>query len=164
MKQTRRFRCQPEAVTAARRYVRGALSERSRQVVEAAELLTSELATNCVRHAHTDFEITIDDGEGLRIEVRDSGPGEPRPRRPAPRELAGRGLLIVEAMADAWGVIDEAAGKTVWFSLDHRAGAGRAAPGRARGEEAAAARDAGKRQESGSQASPRARRRGRLLA
>jgi anti-sigma regulatory factor (Ser/Thr protein kinase) len=117
MTDSRRFRCRPEAVTAARGFVRDALRSQSLEVVEAAELMTSELATNCVRHAHTDFEVAIHREGGIRIEVRDTGDGRPRRLSPLSKEPSGRGLLIVEAMSDSWGVIPDSDGKTVWFTV-----------------------------------------------
>jgi anti-sigma regulatory factor (Ser/Thr protein kinase) len=117
MTATRSFRCQPEAVTAARRFVRDVLSDQSLEVVQAAELMTSELATNCVRHARTDFELSVHSRDEIRIEVRDTGRGRPRPLSPAPQDPSGRGLLIVEAMSERWGVIPASSGKTVWFTL-----------------------------------------------
>jgi anti-sigma regulatory factor (Ser/Thr protein kinase) len=104
-------------VTAARRFVQEVLSDRPFELVQAAELMASELATNCVRHAQTEFELTIHTQGQIRIEVRDAGEGRPRLLSPAEREISGRGLRIVEAMADAWGIIPVANGKTVWFTL-----------------------------------------------
>jgi anti-sigma regulatory factor (Ser/Thr protein kinase) len=118
----RRFRCQPESVPAARRFVREALHDQSRDILEAAELMATELATNCVQHARTSFELTIDHGRGqIRIEVRDTGPGRPVPRSPTPQERTGRGLRIVEAMSDSWGIDPSSRGKTVWFTVPRRA-------------------------------------------
>jgi anti-sigma regulatory factor (Ser/Thr protein kinase) len=114
---SRRFRCQPEAVTAARSFVRDALVDQPLEITQAAELMASELATNCVRHARTDFELVIRSRDQIRIEVRDTGDGRPTPLSPAPRDPSGRGLLIVEAMSDEWGVIPASDGKTVWFTL-----------------------------------------------
>ncbi len=121
MTPARDFRCQPDAVPAARRFVREHLRGHSDAVVEAVELMTSELATNCVRHARTDFELSVDAGPEIRVEVRDTGGGRPVPQSPGARDPSGRGLLIVEAMSDEWGVIDAADGKIVWFSLLDRA-------------------------------------------
>jgi anti-sigma regulatory factor (Ser/Thr protein kinase) len=110
-------------VPAARRFVRDALREQSRDLLEAVELMASELATNCVRHAQTCFELIIDDAHSkIRVEVRDAGQGRPVPRSPAPTDRTGRGLRIVEAMADAWGVDLSSSGKTVWFTVPHNAG------------------------------------------
>ncbi len=121
MKATRRFPCRPEAVTAARRFVRDVLHGQSRETVESAELMASELVTNCVRHAHTGFELTIQSQGEIRVEVRDRGGGRPIVLSPTPREPAGRGLRIVDAMSDAWGVISTRDGKAVWFTLAQRA-------------------------------------------
>ena len=117
MTRTRQFRCRPEAVTAARGFVRDVLRGQSPEVLEAAELMTSEVATNCVRHAHTDFELAIHSKGQVRIEVRDTGQGRPRLLSPASREPSGRGLLIVDALSDSWGVIPTENGKTVWFTV-----------------------------------------------
>jgi anti-sigma regulatory factor (Ser/Thr protein kinase) len=118
----RRFRCQPESVPAARRFVRDALRHQPGAVLEAVELMATELATNCVQHARTSFELTVNDGrEHIRIEVRDTGQGRPEPRSPTPRERTGRGLRIVEAMSDSWGIEPSSAGKTVWFTVPRQA-------------------------------------------
>jgi len=113
----RRFRCRPEDVTAARLFVREHLSDEAPETVQAAELMTSELATNCVMHAHSDFELAIDAHDQIRIEVSDAGRGRPTMMQPDVRALTGRGLRIVDAMSDAWGVIANTPGKTVWFTL-----------------------------------------------
>ena len=113
----RRFRCRPEDVTAARLFVRAQLSDEPPEMVQAAELMTSELATNCVMHAHSDFELAINAHDQIRIEVSDAGRGRPTLLQPDVRALTGRGLRIVDAMSDAWGVIANTPGKTVWFTL-----------------------------------------------
>ncbi|WP_434588237.1 ATP-binding protein [Streptomyces sp. A5-4] len=90
-------------------------------------LIVAELATNAVTHGRVpgrDFELRLAlDGEGvLRIEVSDAR----TERRPVPPHLApptgaeaggGRGLLLVEALADGWGVLDREVGKTVWATV-----------------------------------------------
>jgi anti-sigma regulatory factor (Ser/Thr protein kinase) len=109
-------------VPAARRFVRDVLREQSRELLDAVELMASELATNCIHHAKTSFELKIDDAQSqIRVEVRDSGQGRPVPRSPAPTDRTGRGLRIVEAMAEAWGVERSSSGKTVWFTVPHNA-------------------------------------------
>jgi anti-sigma regulatory factor (Ser/Thr protein kinase) len=95
-------------------------------LVDTAELLTSELVTNALRHTGGGAELTATLSPGprnrLRIEVRDSLAR----RLPSARAAAaaagdhgtsGRGLLLVEALSDAWGVHPRGAGKVVWFEL-----------------------------------------------
>lgn len=118
MKRSQVFRGRGESVAQARRFAREALSDLSEETRETVELLVSELATNCVRHARSDFEITLQLARGkVRVEARDSGTGQPTPRTPEPSEPSGRGLLIIEAMSERWGVIAGAGGKTVWFEV-----------------------------------------------
>lgn len=131
MTSVRSFDCRPQAVTAARRFVRETLSGEAPELIDAAELMTSELTSNCVRHAGTGFEVSVrtrGGGEEIRVEVRDSGGGQPRALSPGPEEPSGRGLMIVEAMSESWGVEHGGGGKTVWFTLA-RTPAGALAPG-----------------------------------
>jgi serine/threonine-protein kinase RsbW len=108
-------------VGAARRYVRDVLRHLPAQVA-AVELMVSELATNSVKHAHSSFKVSIDDAGGeIRVEVRDTGRGQPVLRSPTPLEPSGRGLRIVEALARTWGTVDSPHGKTVWFTLPSKA-------------------------------------------
>lgn len=61
------------------------------------------------------FKIELTCGETLRIEVHDSGGGQVRrDAEPVPEAEGGRGLLLVAALADAWGVGERDPGKTVW--------------------------------------------------
>jgi anti-sigma regulatory factor (Ser/Thr protein kinase) len=114
---SRTFACRPTAVRDARELVRTTLDGRPAEVIDAAELMISELASNCVRHAQTEFEVRICAKDEVRIEVRDRGEGSPRVLSPGVREPSGRGLRIVEAMSRRWGVIPEATGKVVWFTI-----------------------------------------------
>ena len=132
MTDVRRFPCRPESVTAARRFVRDALRDSSTEIVEAAELMTSELASNCIRHAHTEFELSVRSRKEIRIEVRDTGDGRPELRSPRPEEPSGRGLRIVEALSSSWGVAPSSGGKVVWFTIAQPRGAAAAAASRSR--------------------------------
>ncbi|HEX4188526.1 MAG TPA: ATP-binding protein [Solirubrobacteraceae bacterium] len=122
MTKVRKFGCKLESVPAARRFVRHVLRDQAHDVLDAAELMTSELATNCVQHAQTCFELAIEAApREIRVEVRDVGGGRPTRKSPAPTDRTGRGLLIVEAMSERWGIEPSARGKTVWFTLPQRA-------------------------------------------
>lgn len=120
MKRSRAFDADPLAVPAARRFVVAVLSPSTEEVRQAAELMVSELATNAVRHVHSDFDVSVERrGRRIRIAVTDHGGGTPTMRCPAPTEPSGRGLRIVDMFADQWGVDQHAGGgKTVWFTLD----------------------------------------------
>ncbi|GAV44996.1 histidine kinase-, DNA gyrase B-, and HSP90-like ATPase [Streptomyces acidiscabies] len=85
-----------------------------------AELLTSELVTNALLHTDDDAVLTATVGpEGLHVEVRDFVDRLPEPEAPhADDGTHGRGLLLVQALADAWGVRPHGIGKAVWFELD----------------------------------------------
>jgi hypothetical protein len=74
-----------------------------------------------VRHAQTGFELTISLQGQIRVEVRDTGQGKPTVLSPGPQDPSGRGLRILEAIADTWGIIPAPEGKTVWFELPQAA-------------------------------------------
>lgn len=85
-----------------------------------AELLTSELVTNAIVHTDREAVLTATVGPGgLRVEVRDFVARRPRLRVPnADDGTNGRGLFLVQSLADAWGVQPHGVGKAVWFELD----------------------------------------------
>jgi anti-sigma regulatory factor (Ser/Thr protein kinase) len=108
------------SITSARRYTLDALGDIGRDASDAIAVMVSELVTNCVRHAATEFVVSIErDRDRVRIAVTDRGSGIPELRSPTPRDTSGRGLRIVQALADDWGVEEAGAahGKTVWFTL-----------------------------------------------
>lgn len=122
MRSSRAFTAEALSVAASRRYVRDVLRGHPLADIDAVELMVSELATNSVKHAHSDFKVSINDSAGeIRVEVRDTGRGQPVLRFPAPTEPSGRGLRIVEALSLAWGTADSPRGKTVWFTVPSRA-------------------------------------------
>jgi hypothetical protein len=81
--------------------------------------MVSELATNCIRHVKTGFQLTIRrTRREIRVEVTDHGGGTPAMRSPGPDDPTGRGLRIVDMLSERWGVDHERrGGKTVWFTL-----------------------------------------------
>ncbi|MGI5427160.1 ATP-binding protein [Streptomyces sp. CA-179760] len=94
------------------------------RVTEATEHLVAELAANAATHGRLpgrDFRLVLEARcETLRIEVTDTrGEDLPRHRPPALTAESGRGLLLVEALADRWGVrLGPVPRKTVWAELD----------------------------------------------
>jgi anti-sigma regulatory factor (Ser/Thr protein kinase) len=88
-------------------------------LAEAAELVTTELATNAVRHARGDFSVRLRPTPGgLRIEVAD--PSAERPEavgRPGPLDEHGRGLPILATLTQRWGVTPTPGGKICWAEL-----------------------------------------------
>ncbi|MDH6625502.1 anti-sigma regulatory factor (Ser/Thr protein kinase) [Streptomyces sp. LBL] len=115
------------AVPEARRALRELLRHWGRPGrAEVAELLTSELVTNALVHTDHDAVLTATVGpRGLRVEVRDFVARRPRLRvvnaddgTHGTHGTNGRGLVLVQSLADAWGVRPHGVGKAVWFELD----------------------------------------------
>ncbi len=116
----RSFPNAPESVTHARRYTLEQLGNVPPDVADMVAVMTSELTTNCIRHAGSEFTIRIDRSPNeVRVAVTDSGPGDPVVRSPRPTEPSGRGLRIVRALADNWGIVRShgSGAKTVWFMV-----------------------------------------------
>lgn len=110
----------PEAPFRARRFVAEVLrgSGHDGLLVEDAQLVASELATNAVLHARSPFAVTARaDDRGVRVAVRDGAAALPQPQNPGPRRSSGRGLRLVSAVARNWGVELSPDGKTVWAQL-----------------------------------------------
>src|SRR4051794_13329096 len=110
-----------ESVPQARRMVTDFVQGRvEREVADAAELLSSELAANAVTHAGTDFVVSADLTEGvLTVAVTDRDDQDtPLVVDAAPGATSGRGMQLVEAYSSRWGVEELDRGKRVWFQLD----------------------------------------------
>lgn len=85
---------------------------------ETAELLVSELVTNALSHGRGPIRLGLGRRHGmLRCEVADHGRGLPQPRPLSMSGESGRGMHLVDALTNRWGVDHEASGKTVWFEL-----------------------------------------------
>ena len=112
-----------DAGRTARSALAGLLGGVEPPLYEDVRLLVTELVTNCVRHAGVGpdgrLELLVSvSSETLRVEVRDSGPGfEPQPRAPHNASDSGWGLVLVDRLADRWGVAGEASTR-VWFEID----------------------------------------------
>lgn len=109
------------AVPEVRHALRELLSHwRERESAEVAELLTSELVTNALVHTEHGAVVkaTVADSR-LRVEVRDFVDAPPTPNEPDVDDgTHGRGLVLVEGLADSWGVRSQGLGKMVWFELN----------------------------------------------
>jgi anti-sigma regulatory factor (Ser/Thr protein kinase) len=109
------------APSRARRFVSEKLADWNATCrIDDALLLASELVTNAVEYGAAPASLRVAFGnEVIDIEVRDASIGRPvSGTLGAPLNEKGRGLALVEALADAWGVTDlDDLGKTVWFKL-----------------------------------------------
>ncbi|WP_078909873.1 ATP-binding protein [Streptomyces sp. NRRL S-87] len=123
----------PAGVGTARHRMREQLrlSGVSEPVVDDAVLILSELLSNACRHGRPLGSNDVGDGDvraawrvdafgGLTVEVTDGGgPTRPVPSTPSVTARGGRGLNIISALAQDWGVRDGAAGEvTVWVTID----------------------------------------------
>ena len=105
---------------AARRFLRHELEELEvgEPPREATVLLTNELISNAVLHARTDMELRVRTWDDvLRVEVHDGNTRRPIPSLTPSDATSGRGLHLVESLADRWGVDGTPDGKVVWFEL-----------------------------------------------
>ena len=88
---------------------------------EVTELLTDELVTNAVRHAGSPMTVRAHRQlSRIRVEVADASRDAPVLIHPEPLEPRGRGMLLVDTLADDWGTELRDDGKTVWFEIDAR--------------------------------------------
>ena len=89
-------------------------------LAEPALLIVSELVTNSVKHSQGSLLLLQMQatGTGIRIEVHDADPRWPQPCTPTALDESGFGLVLVNALADKWGVCDNATGKAVWVELE----------------------------------------------
>ncbi|MFD5034458.1 ATP-binding protein [Streptomyces sp. NPDC058405] len=114
----------PRCVGLARLELRKALAGWGLATLEeAAVLVLSELLTNAGRHAHVSPGREIETrylriSDSLRIEVHDASSELPEPRTAELDACDGRGLALVDVLADEWGVSDRnGPGKMVWAQL-----------------------------------------------
>ncbi|MCP3818213.1 SpoIIE family protein phosphatase [Streptomyces sp. A3M-1-3] len=109
----------PEALSSARHMIRAAVrawgaKERSDEI----ELVADELITNTLLHTDGPAIVTIrvltGPERGLRVEVEDRSSALPRRREAGESGVSGRGLILVDRLADVWGVESRGSGKCVW--------------------------------------------------
>ena len=104
----------------ARRHLR-TIASGPDDVLEVALLLASELVTNAVKYGGDHIVLSVvDEAERLRVEVQDDGLSIPRVGVGGSHAVGGRGLLLVQSLADDWGMEGgdgTQPGTSVWFAL-----------------------------------------------
>lgn len=108
-----------EAAAEARRAVQALAAYLQPEVFEDVRFLVNELVTNSVKYGQGAIRLraALSDSH-VRVEVIDRGNGfEPRVEVPTTDQTSGRGLFLVERMADRWGVSGPG-GAHVWFEID----------------------------------------------
>jgi anti-sigma regulatory factor (Ser/Thr protein kinase) len=109
-----------ESVPAARSCTTAALRAwgLTSALLDDVALLLTELTANAIRHAHGIVGVEIDlNGDRLTVRVCDEDDTQPRIGEPSADDEGGRGLWLVDAIADRWGWEPGAPGKVVWFEL-----------------------------------------------
>ena len=119
MEHTLRLTGEFDVVPAARRFIRDklrgtALEHRS----DDSELILTELVTNATLHGKPPVTVGIQvSPDHARMEVADASPGTPVRPVHGPEAMTGRGLLLVEALSERWGVDARPEGKLVWAEI-----------------------------------------------
>ncbi|GAA4235626.1 hypothetical protein GCM10022254_43260 [Actinomadura meridiana] len=123
------LKCLPEEVSLARRAIRKSLSGYRREVVDNVEQCASETVANAIVHSGGEGDgedvtimlVIVELREKVRIEVIDGGAEGGVPEIGAHDDMegeSGRGLFIVETLADAWGTYVDEHGRNVWFEVN----------------------------------------------
>ncbi|NED82588.1 SpoIIE family protein phosphatase [Streptomyces sp. SID11233] len=117
----------PEALSSARHMIRAAVRAwGAKDRADEVELAADELTTNALMHTDGGAIVTIRVLTGaerrLRVDVEDRSSALPRRRDAGESGVSGRGLMLVDQLADAWGVESRGTGKCVWceFSIPPR--------------------------------------------
>lgn len=115
---------EPERIAEAREQVRQLLHDwRDEDQLDSAVLMVSEMVTNVLVHTDGDALLVAEVACGekarrLRVEVADTSDELPHKRHPGEMASSGRGLVLMEMLADAWGVDPQGEGKAIWFELN----------------------------------------------
>ncbi|KAB2592496.1 SpoIIE family protein phosphatase [Streptomyces arboris] len=109
----------PEALSSARHMIRAAVRAwGAKERADEIELAADELTTNALMHTDGGAVVTIRVMAGserrLRVDVEDRSSALPRRRDAGSEGVSGRGLMLVDRLADVWGVESRGSGKCVW--------------------------------------------------
>ena len=110
---------EPPSAARARRFVEETLARwQCDDLLDTVKLLVSELVGNAVAYARSDVEVAVKLlPDRLRIEVADESADWLQRRATSGESISGRGIDVVETMAESWGVTPRRGGKAVWFEL-----------------------------------------------
>ncbi|MEV5508870.1 ATP-binding SpoIIE family protein phosphatase [Streptomyces orinoci] len=114
---------EPERIAQARRQVRELMHDwPDPEQIDSAVLMVSEMLTNVLVHTDGDALLmaAISGERGnrrVRVDVADSSDELPHRRHPGEMASSGRGLVLMELLAGAWGVEPQGEGKNIWFEL-----------------------------------------------
>jgi anti-sigma regulatory factor (Ser/Thr protein kinase) len=88
-------------------------------LVDRAELLTSEVVTNAIAHAHSPVRLVVEaQSSSAVVEVKDTAQTQVVAEGGEVAEADyGRGMVLVDALSDRWGWWEEEGGKVIWFAL-----------------------------------------------
>jgi len=111
-----------DAPRLARQFVSETFEEWARDdLVQEGILVVTELATNAVVHARSDFTVSLSrHGDSVRLSVGDSVTHPPAAREVDSMVPGGKGLYLVEALSQSWGHDQIDGGKVVWADLPVR--------------------------------------------
>jgi anti-sigma regulatory factor (Ser/Thr protein kinase) len=121
------LRAEPASARQARHFVIATLRRagcRDEDLLDRLAVVTSELVTNAILHAGTDIEVQVSfERHAISIEVLDGASAQPLRVPRQPDDTGGRGLVLVDALVDEWGVVelggsdDRAKAKKVWIRV-----------------------------------------------
>ena len=91
--------------------------------IEPVMLVANELVANAIVHAHSAPVLSLEAaGSDLLLRVTDESPNPPVAREATAEQDGGRGLMLVEALSDHWGIDPNTSGKSVWVSFSNAFG------------------------------------------
>jgi anti-sigma regulatory factor (Ser/Thr protein kinase) len=116
---TMTYPASPESIRRARQFARATLSDWGLDhLADDAGLVVSELASNSVHHVKSAFSLTVSfRASRVRIAIEDASDLPPVAREPTRSANSGRGLVLVAALSETWGVERSPIGKIVWADI-----------------------------------------------